>query len=135
MELNADAQARMEAESREMLRMDIECCERTAMNKGRAEGRAEGLAEGLAKGRAESREMLRMDIECCERTAMNKGLEKGRTEGLAEGLAKGLEAGQAKGLTEANRAIARKLLEREWSVDEIAAMTNLSRDEIQSLAR
>jgi predicted transcriptional regulator len=41
----------------------------------------------------------------------------------------------AKGLAEANRAIARKLLERGWPVDEVAAMIGLSRDEIQSLAR
>jgi predicted transposase/invertase (TIGR01784 family) len=76
---------------------------------------------------ADSQNKLRWDIESRERDAMNSGLAKGRAEGLAEG--------QAKGLAEANRAIARKLLERGWSVDEIAAMTNLSRDEVLLLAQ
>ena len=83
MELNADEQARMEAESRERLRLDIGSYKRDALEQGRAEG---------------------------------------------------LEEGQAKGRAEANHAIARKLLERGWSADEVAATTTLSRDEVLSLA-
>lgn len=50
MKLNADEQARMAAESREKLRMDIACYKRDAER----QGLEKGLATGLAKGRAET---------------------------------------------------------------------------------
>ena len=78
---------------------------------GHAEGHAEGLSEGLAKGRAEG---------------LSEGLAKGRTEGRAEG--------RAEGLAEQAIAIARRLKAKgTLSLDEIAEMTGLTPDEINTL--
>ena len=74
---------------------------------------------------AESRERLRLDIGSYKRDA----LEQGRAEGRAEALAESREK-----LRRANHAIARKLLERGLSVDEVAATIDLSRDEVLTLA-
>jgi predicted transposase/invertase (TIGR01784 family) len=58
---------------------------------------------------------------------LQKGLEEGRTEGLQEGCTEGLQ----KGLEEASRAIARNLKARGRPMDEIAAVTGLSPEEIE----
>ncbi|MCL2875661.1 MAG: Rpn family recombination-promoting nuclease/putative transposase [Betaproteobacteria bacterium] len=105
-DLNADKQARLEAESREKLRRDIAHYKLDAMNQGLAEGRAKGLTEGLAKGQAE-----------------------GRAEGRAEGKAEG----KAEGWTEASHTIARNALRRNMPAEEVMALTGLSKEEIQSL--
>jgi len=76
----------------------------------RDEARAEGRAEGLAEGHAE-------------------GLAEGRAKGLAEGLAEG----HAKGRDERSIEIARKMKAKGKSVEEIAELTDLSVEEIESL--
>jgi predicted transposase/invertase (TIGR01784 family) len=61
--------------------------------------------------------------------AMNRGLAEGREVGLAEGREKGLVEGR----TEARLTIARNLLKLGRPVDEVMAVTLLSREEVQSL--
>ena len=73
---------------------------------GMAAGRAEGLAEGLAEGRAEGRA---------------EGLAEGRAEGLKEGLKEGFER------------TAKNMLQKGFSIDEIADCTGLSKAEIENL--
>ncbi|GHT94773.1 hypothetical protein AGMMS49545_16610 [Betaproteobacteria bacterium] len=66
---------------------------------------------------AESREKLQRDIFARERAAEEKGREEGREEGR----------------TEERLAFARKLLNRNHSIEEIIEYTGISRAEIQSL--
>ena len=68
---------------------------------GRQEGLTKGLEEGLTKGLEEG---LTKGLE----EGLTKGLEEGRQEGRQEGLTKGRQ----EGLREAQRGIARKMLQR-----------------------
>ncbi len=79
-----------------------------------AEGYAEGYAEGRAKGLAEGRA---------------KGLAEAHAEGYAEGRAKGY----AKGIKENQIEIAKKMLNMGMSIDLIAEISGLSKEEIKDL--
>ena len=79
---------------------------KTAETRGRAEGRAEGREEGRAEGRAE-----------------------GREEGRAEGRAEGREEGEKKAKIES----AKRFLSMGLSVEQVAAGTGLSLEEIEKL--
>ena len=69
--------------------------------------------------------------------AERKGRQEGRQEGILLGEQKGRQEGillgEQKGRQEEKRAAARKLLERNLPVNEIAEITELSEDEIRSL--
>ena len=58
---------------------------------------------------------------------------KGRQEGILLGEQKGRQEGWQEGIQEGKRAAARKLLERNLPVNEIAEITELSEDEIRNL--
>jgi predicted transposase/invertase (TIGR01784 family) len=70
---------------------------------------------------AESREKLQRDIAAREYAAAEKGMEKG------------MEMGMEMGMNEAQRAIARRLLDLGLSVDEIVRATELSPETIRTL--
>jgi predicted transposase/invertase (TIGR01784 family) len=70
-----------------------------------------------ARMEAESREKLRRDIAHYKLDAERKGMAKGMAKGLAEG----------------RLSIARNLLKLGRPVDEVAAATLLSKEEVQSL--
>ena len=72
----------------------------------RGEGKLEGRAEGREEGRAE-----------------------GREEGRAEGRAEGREEGRAEGVL----AVARKMKEKNMSIDDIIAFTGLTTEDIERL--
>jgi predicted transposase/invertase (TIGR01784 family) len=78
--------------------------------KGREEGREEGIGIGLEKGREEG---------------MGIGLEKGREEGIGIGV--------KKGELKAKQALARKLLAKKLTLEEVSALTELPLTEIKSL--
>ncbi len=78
--------------------------------------------EGFAKGREEGREK-----------GMAEGRAEGREEGRAEGREEGREKGREEGRLEANRNIARNMLAKGMSITDIAEMTSLSPEEIESL--
>jgi flagellar biosynthesis/type III secretory pathway protein FliH len=63
--------------------------------------------------------------------AVEEALAKGEEKGRAEGLEKGLEKGHELGLETAKRAIALK--KQGYSNAEIAKLTNLSEDDVNSL--
>lgn len=84
------------------------------LQEGRQEGLAVGRAEGLAEGRLE-------------------GIAEGRAEGRAEGIAEGLETGREEGYRAASLSVAKTLKSMGYSFSEIAAVTNLSEDEIAQL--
>ena len=62
-----------------------------------------------------------------------EGIELGRKEGVELGREEGIEIGKEKGKEEANRAVARRMKEKGFSVQDIVAMTGLTSDEIESL--
>lgn len=66
-------------------------------------------------------------------TATQKGETKGRIEGIAEGIKKGRAEGRAEGELIKARAIALNLKNAGLSITEIATVTGLSVDEINSL--
>jgi predicted transposase/invertase (TIGR01784 family) len=94
---------------------------------GKAVARLQELSEDeRARLLAESHEKWKWDDAARIRAARNKGLEEGREEGHEEGLEKGLE----KGLL----SVAQAALKRNLPIEEIMALTGLSREKIQSLS-
>ena len=89
---------------------------------GWADGREAGLAAGRAAGLAEGREA---------------GLAAGRAAGMAEGRAVGMAEGRAAGLAEgtdkANRDNAQKMKAKGFAVEDIAEITGLTIEAINSL--
>ena len=73
----------------------------------------------------ESREGMLKDIYCFKEEAREKGLEEGRKEGRKEGREEG-EISNAK-------KIAKKMKAKNMPIDEIAELTELSKEEIEKL--
>ncbi len=69
--------------------------------------------------------------------ARAKGMAEGRTKGIAEGKAEGRAEGLAEGMVEGekNKAkeIAKKMIEKGMEISEIANITGLSKEEIESI--
>ena len=65
---------------------------------------------------------------------MKEGLERGREEGMERGLEKGLERGLEKGRHEAMLEAARKMWGRGMSIQDIRELTNLSLEDLESVA-
>ena len=86
----------------------------TAIQKGIARGMEEGLVKGMEEGLA-------------------KGMEEGIAKGMEEGIAKGMEKGIAEGEWMKAQTIAGNLKNAGLSIAEIAKVTGLSEDEINSL--
>ena len=61
---------------------------------------------------------------------MKEGLERGREEGMERGLEKGLEKGRHEAMLEA----ARKMWGRGMSIQDIRELTNLSLEDLESVA-
>jgi len=77
-------------------------------------------------------ENLRL-ISAYKRTGFEEGKATGLVDGLAEGLAKGLAKGKAEGKVEGFRETARKMKAKHLPLKEIAEMTGLTVQEIESL--
>ena len=105
---------------------DLDGAFRTADNKGfarglvkgRKEGRKEGIREGMAKGMEEG---------------MAKGMEEGMAKGMEEGMAKGMEEGMAKGMEAANMESARRMKAKGFGAEDIADITGIPADIVNSL--
>jgi predicted transposase/invertase (TIGR01784 family) len=61
------------------------------------------------------------------------GIKKGREEGRKEGLQKGLEKGREEGREEGLLSVATAALKKNLPIEDIMALTGLSREKIQSL--
>ena len=93
-----------------------------ALDEGLQKGMAEGLQKGIAEGMAE-------------------GLQKGIAEGMAEGLQKGIAEGRAEGLAEGEAIGTEKSLKNivlnakcnKFSVEQIQAITHLSKEKIEEI--
>ncbi|WP_449354335.1 hypothetical protein ACUL41_14160 [Virgibacillus natechei] len=68
-----------------------------------------------------------------EEEASKKGMEKGIEEGMEKGMEKGIEKGREEGIEEAERNFARKLLDRNYSDEEISQLTSLELKEVTKL--
>ena len=74
----------------------------------------EGISEGYNEGHAEG---------------FNEGHSKGITEGINQGIKQGINQGEIKKSLE----IAKKLLEKDMSIEDISKITELSKEEILKL--
>ncbi|MDR2092768.1 MAG: hypothetical protein LBP58_05575, partial [Azoarcus sp.] len=92
---------------------------------------------GTIKNVFEEMEMLTQHKETWFDDAIEKGFLQGRETGLKEGLEQGLEQGLEKGLEqgreEALVSVARNMLKRGMSVEDIVETTGLQPQVIQSL--
>ena len=68
------------------------------------------------------------------RSWFDEGLLEGKAEGIAAGIAAGEAKGKAEGKVEERYQIAKKLLLKNMSIEEIADITGLSVDEIRGFA-
>ncbi len=94
---------------------------------GKAVARLQELSEDeRTRLLAESREKMEWDNAARMQAAREKGLK--------EGLEKGLERGLERGLEEGLLSVARAALKRNLPIEEIMALTGLSREKIQSLS-
>lgn len=79
-----------------------------------ATARAKGTEEGLKQGKKE-------------------GLKRGKEEGLKQGKEEGLKQGKEEGLEQGKKEIAKKMLRKGKSIEEIIEITELSKDVIEKL--
>ena len=77
----------------------------------------------------EETRMLSSTVEAYERELKEAARKEGRQEGLERGLEQGLERGRHTALLET----ARKMLGRGMPVEEVVAVTELPRDEVEKL--
>ena len=104
---------------------------------GRAVARLQELSEDeRTRLLAESREKMEWDnaarMHAAEERGLKRGREEGREEGIEEGLEKGLEKGLEEGLEKGLLSVAKTALKRNLPIEEIMALTGLSREKIQS---
>ncbi len=92
--------------------------ERVILESRLATSKAEGIAEGITIGKTEG---------------IAEGITIGKTEGIAEGITIGKTEGIAEGEKTAMLKVARNMLSRNASAEEVKAMTNLSDVEISEL--
>ena len=82
------------------------------LESARDEGLAQGMAQGIEKGIAQ-------------------GIEKGMAQGIEKGMAQGIEKGMAQGALREKLFLAKKLLDKGLSLQEVSELTNLPVDELQ----
>ena len=78
----------------------------------------EGISEGYNEGHAEG---------------FNEGHTKGITEGINQGIKQGVNQGINQGEIKKSKEIAKKLLEKDMSIEDISKITELSKEEILKL--
>ena len=62
---------------------------------------------------------------------MAQGIEKGMAQGIEKGMAQGIEKGMAQGALREKLFLAKKLLDKGLSLQEVSELTNLPVDELQ----
>ena len=81
----------------------------------------------------EIRERSRLTYNTEMNEAKRKGLAAGLAEGRTKGLAEGRAEGRAEGKAEEKKEIAKKMKEKGLDIELIQELTNLTKDEINSL--
>ena len=110
--------------------------EQSVIEDSEAKGKAEGLIEGEAKGKAKG--LIEGEAKGEAKGLIEgeaKGKAKGLIEGEAKGKAKGLIEGEAKGLEKGRKQIVINSFNTGYSIEEIAAFTGISPDEIAQIAK
>ena len=92
----------------------------SARDEGLAQGMAQGIEKGIAQGMAQGIEK-----------GIAQGIEKGMAQGIEKGLAQGIEKGMAQGALREKLFLAKKLLDKGLSLQEVSELTNLPVDELQ----
>ncbi|MCL2589881.1 MAG: Rpn family recombination-promoting nuclease/putative transposase [Betaproteobacteria bacterium] len=101
---------------------------------GKAVARLQELSEDeRTRLLAESREKMEWDNAARMQAAREKGLKEGLEKGREEGLEKGREEGRGEGREEGLLSVAHAALKRNLPIEEIMALTGLSREAILSL--
>ena len=93
-----------------MRKTDLKFAKEEGISEGYNEGHAEGFNEGHAKG-------------------IKKGINQGIKKGINQGIKQGINQGEIKKSLE----IAKKLLEKDMSIEDISKITELSKEEILKL--
>lgn len=113
-EISKDAKERRLAELRDKALMDEIAIRESGFNEGREEGREAGRKAGLIEGRKE-------------------GILEGRKEGMLEGRKEGMLEGKREGKNEAQIEIAKNMLNKNFTIEQISELTGLSIEEINNL--
>ena len=92
----------------------------SARDEGLAQGMAQGIEKGIAQGMAQGIEK-----------GIAQGIEKGMAQGIEKGLVQGIEKGMAQGALREKLFLAKKLLDKGLSLQEVSELTNLPVDELQ----
>ncbi len=77
--------------------------------------------------------MLSEVIDQMEQKYRQEGHKEGRQEGRQEGLQEGLQEGRQEGLQEGRHVVALRMLRKGYPLEDVIAITELSRDEVQTL--
>lgn len=89
----------------------------------------------ILTGEAEIKRLaeIRLMSDMEEQAALSSARQRGTEEGLKQGIEEGLQQGIEKGQKDALYNIAKQLLNKGFSINEIKKLTNLSENEIKSL--
>ena len=104
-----------------------------------AKAKYEELLDDYEEARiALSRQMYIMDMNSSREEGLRRGMEAGFEEGKEKGMKKGMEEGKKQGIEEGKKReqkeIAKKMLEKGKSINEIIEFTTLSKQEIEELS-
>ena len=107
------------------------------IERGRRQGRREAIKEIVeGKGGEEMRavyEMIEKENKMLIEEGRNQGIREGRRDGIKEGKIKGISEGKIIGINEGKIQIAKKMKQKNVSIEEIAEITDLSKEEIEKL--
>lgn len=78
---------------------------------------------------------IKNSLDTAKEEGREEGLEEGLVKGREEGLAKGLEEGLAKGRAEGIALVAKMMRDKGMSLDTIASVTGMAKDEVERLCR
>jgi len=78
---------------------------------------------------------LRDMASCEQREGRSEGRSEGLMEGLLKGRSEGITEGLMKGRMEERNLFALRLLQKKMSIDDVAALTDLTKEQIQKLQK
>ena len=116
--LTGDEEIKRLAEIRLMSKLEENSALATAREKGTEEGLRQGRKEGLRKGKEEG-----------IKQGKEEGIKQGKEEGIKQGKEEGIKQGERQTLIE----IAKKMKNKDWTLDEIIEFTGLSEEEIKKI--
>lgn len=66
---------------------------------------------------------------------LTQGIKEGREKGLQEGIKEGIKEGIQKGIQKEKRNTIKKLLEKNFSIEEIEEITGINKKEIKKISK